>query len=63
MGTSWRVEGPLDIALQEEVMDLALVPTVDCFAQLSLAPSQSCLRYRNASPQADLFLQRISARH
>lgn len=38
MGTSWRVEGPLDIALQQEVTDLALVPAVDCFAQLPLAP-------------------------
>ena len=38
MGTSWRVEGPLDIALKKIVVDLTLVPTVDCIAQLLLAP-------------------------
>ena len=36
----WRVEGPLDIPLEEKVVNLRLIPFVDCFAQLTLSPHE-----------------------
>ena len=36
----WWVEGPLDIPLEEKVVDLRLIPFVDCFPLLALSPNE-----------------------